>query len=99
MTFKPQILEPKGDQIVGLFKLEEPALREIIHKKTSIKPMSGSDKPNEVNLKRAEFFAKTILNAKKVAQYYFSEEVNKHASIRKDPTPDLIKLMNVRNDK
>jgi len=30
---------------------------------------------DEINLKRAEFFAKTILNAKKVAEYNFDEDL------------------------
>ena len=39
--------------------------------------------PDELSNKRAQFFAKTILNAKNVAEHFFEEEMDKY-KINKD---------------
>eukprot|EP00347_Sterkiella_histriomuscorum_P009075 403342613 len=50
---------------------------------------------DELNLKRAQFFAKTILNAKKVAEYNFNEDMQKY-TMHKDERSQLVKMMQLR---
>ncbi len=39
---------------------------------------SADDPPEDLDNKRAEFFAKTIINAKKVAEHFFEDEMQKY---------------------
>ena len=57
--------------------------------------------PDELSNKRAQFFAKTILNAKNVAEHFFEEEMDKY-KINKDhddKKKQLLKIMQLRGNR
>ncbi|CDW83125.1 UNKNOWN [Stylonychia lemnae] len=98
LTFKPKINNDQGKRIVGIFNMNEQKLRQVIKKMSSEDQYENQFQADEINLKRAEFFAKTILNAKKVAEYNFDEDLQKY-KINKDKTSQLFKMMQLRGKK
>lgn len=75
--------------------MNENKLKDVI-KNTSVEPLN--EQTAELNIKRADFFAKTILNAKKVAEHEFDEQLQKY-KISKDKVTELERLMTVRGKK
>lgn len=78
--------------MVGIFNMNEDKLKQMIKKSAIEEEKNVSD---EINNRRAEIFAKTILNARKVAEYNFEQDMQKY-KIEKDKTSELVKLMTLR---
>lgn len=78
--------------MVGIFNMNEDKLKQMIKKSAIEEEKNVSD---EINNRRAELFAKTILNARKVAEYNFEQDMQKY-KIEKDKTSELVKLMTLR---